>query len=563
MKDNIFYWHHIPEKNKKNTAIIIIGPIGPEYMPCHRSIKLLADKLSLIGFHCIRYDPVGMGNSSGNLEDPGLWGKWVNTPRQFENYLKNKCQLNDVILIGLRSGCLILSEALKNTHAHSATFWHPVLRGSSFIRGIQLLDSVLYENLETDNNTLEGGGYPFTEELQNDIKNVSLTKNDYPSLKDALIISDKESGNTSKLADRLIPLNIKTESVYLSGLPELIKQVTLSKIPHSNLNFIVDWINKLELDSAEEHYLKHTSPINFTSKKFIETAVTLGPKNIFTILTSPTDNNSNEIIIFANTGAAHHAGPNRMHVDIARNVAEYGFSTLRIDLRNLGDSTDDYTQDPPNEYPINAAVDINVALEYAVNVLEKTKIILCGISAGAHNVFHAAIETHSKHLKKIILINPETFYWDPNQSSFSANSVTTEIDQVYYKKQIYNYRKWLNLFTNPKKLFDVSFFTVILIYKKIKSLNKNILSLSGIEVQNRLEQDLTLLARKKIFISLIYSEGDPGEKILRSQAAKVITNSRQQSLYSSNKISGADHTFSSTSSRLRLYKTILNIVRQK
>ncbi len=564
-EDNIFYWLHTPQQNIKNTAIIIIGPIGPEYMPCHRSIKLLAQTLTQSGFHSIRYDPIAMGNSSGQLNDTNLWDKWTHTPKQFTQFLSGTLNIDNVILIGLRSGCLVLSEALKEVSANHAVFWHPLLRGSTFIRSIQLLDSVLYETnpIPTD-KTLEGGGYPFIEELQNKIKSVNLINKDDTKLKTALVINDSQSSNNSKLAGKLTAIGVKTDSIYLDGLDNMVKQVTLSKIPHSNLTAIQNWLNKLNI-AATENTNKHDTPcVNFTHSHFIETTTAINSEHkLFGILTTPTHPTDDKIILFVNTGAAHHAGPNRIHVDVARIMAKNGIATLRFDLGNLGDSATTYIPDPPQEYPRNAATDINRTIHYASTILHKKNIVLCGISAGAHNIFHAALESQCNDISQLILINPETFYWNPNQSVFSSENSNTEIDQVYYQQQIYNYKKWLALITNPAKLYNTSLFVIIFIYKKIKYYFLRFLTLLHLNFKSRLEKDLILLASRKISIDLIYSENDPGQKILMSQAGRTIKNNIKNNLYSSIQIKSADHTFSSVQSRNKLYKALIDCTSKK
>jgi len=560
-ENEIFYWLHTPQQNIKNTAVIFIGPIGPEYMPCHRSIKLLADNLTQSGFYTIRYDPIAMGNSSGQLSDSNIWDKWIHTPKQFTDFLKTTFNINKVILIGLRSGCLVLSESLKEIPAHHAIFWHPISRGSAFIRGIQLLDSVLYESGQiSTNSTLEGGGYPFYEELQNNIKPINLTTQDYTQLNSVLIINDQQSSHNLKLADNLTAANVNTDSVYLNGLDDMIKQVTLSKIPYSNLDFIQDWLDKLNLETIDNSNKQNLPGLKFTHPHFVETALRIPSKNdLFGILTTPTNNANDKIVLFVNTGAAHHAGPNRIHVDAARIMAKNGITTLRIDLSNLGDSATSYIQDPPTEYPENAPTDINTAIYYAETVLKKKEIVLCGISAGAHNIFHAALESSCKCLSKLILINPETFYWSPQKS----NNPTTEVLQTYYRKQIFHYKKWGALMTNPTKLYNTSFFVIKFFLKKTQNYLFKLLTLFNFDLKNRLEIDLISLWDKGIFITLIYSENDPAYSTLMAQASRSIKIYSKKNLYSHYRITNADHTFSSIKSRYELTNVLTNYINRK
>lgn len=558
--EEVFFWHHIPKKNCKNVAVIIIGPIGPEYISCHRSIKLLAEQLSHSGFHSIRYDPIGMGNSSGTLDDENIWSKWKKTPVCISEFLTKKFEYDDVILIGLRSGCILLSEVLNQLPTKTIILWHPIIKGTTFIRSIQLLDSVLYEDSDvTNNNILEGGGYPFTEALQSEIKKIDLLSQDYTNIKNTLLINSQS--NKHPLKDILHSIGSKIDSYSLDGLDDMIKQVTLSKIPYTNIEIIVNWLNEYKtFDQINPPYPTSISP-KLSTNFYCETIVNIKAKRkIFGILTTPNKQNINKIVIFVNTGAAHHTGPNRIHVDASRILSTHGITTLRIDLSNLGESTECYDIDPPEEYPDTATADINYTINFIDELLPDKDIILCGISAGATNIFHASLKSTCKNLRTLILINPETFYLNPNQTIFSPENTKTEIEQFYYKKQIYNHKKWIDLVTNPRKIYNTSLFSSLFILRKFNSFLLKFINLIGIKVRSRLEKDITTLGENKIAIDLVHSEDDPGYHIVKSQASKITKKHQLKDLFSSSQADDADHTFSSFKSRQELYKILTRII---
>lgn len=560
--DEIFFWHHLPENNVKNAAIIIISPIGPEYMSCHRSIKLLAEKIALSGIHCIRYDAIGMGNSSGNLEDPGIWDKWIDSPQKIRTYLKNQFNISEIIFIGLRSGCLILSEAIRTAQIKTAVFWHPQIKGAAYIRSTQLLDSVLYKKTHaSETTTMEGGGYPISAELQNNIRDTTLSSEHYRYIENALIIETKGATKKSKLNEILMSAGIKTELTHLDGLDNMIKQVTLSEIPHSNIEFIQNWITQLDIPKLANPRNDEDIDSDYSNPEYKESVININAnRKLFGILTTPNNNEKDLLVIFVNTGAAHHAGPNHIHVDTARSLIKYGVTTFRIDISNLGDSANNYEIDPPQEYPLNAASDINIAIEYINTLLPHKSIVLCGISAGAHNIFHAALTSSCERLRKIILINPETYYYHSEHTLLSSGNPQPEIDQLYYQKQFFNYKKWLSLITHPSKLYNIASFAFIFIIKKVQQLALKMLNSVNIKIRTALENDILLLGDKNIALALIYSEGDPGHQILMSQAARTIKNHRQKNLYASIQIHNADHTFSSMRSRKDLYEAIAQSV---
>jgi len=73
-----------------------------------------------------------------------------------------------------------------------------------------------------------------------------------------------------------------------------------------------------------------------------ETVYQFGPNNSLTGILSQPDESVRvadaPVALILNAGIVHSIGPFRLHVDIARSLAEAGFSSFRIDLSGLGDS---------------------------------------------------------------------------------------------------------------------------------------------------------------------------------------------------------------------------------
>lgn len=563
--NKLFFWHHIPANNDNKTVAIIVGPVGPEYMHCFRSIKLLSDSIAEAGFHTIRYDPIGMGNSSGSLEDENIWSKWRDTPKALFQHLKEQHNVDNAVLIGLRSGCLIVSECLHDFPVEAAVFWYPYTRGAAYIRDIELLDSMLYENSKIKKGqTLNGGGYPVTQQLKESISKVNLFNQDYTSLTNSLLIMSKEITSKSRLQGILVKQGVTNTTKYLEGLDAMTKQVAISKIPYSNIECIKEWLNSLRGTSRPTSRDVIYNPSKNINPDYIESIVNINAvRPLFGILTTPTEAGVEQIVLIVNTGAAHHVGPNRFHVDAARSLAAKGISTLRIDISNLGDSSNNHEQDSNHPYPSTATEDIETALNFINTKYNSTRITLCGLCSGAHNVFHAALNTSNSNIHNIIIINPITFYWKPGQSIFAPEDQKINIDESYYRKQMFDIKKWLTLITNPKKMYNTSVFLFTFLANKLKKIYTGIFGSTKSNNKSQLEKDITLLANKNIAIGLIYSRGDPGHSILMSQAAKTIEAHRSKGLYKSIEIINADHTFSSIDSRLELCDAIVKLCRLK
>lgn len=97
-------------------------------------------------------------------------------------------------------------------------------------------------------------------------------------------------------------------------------------------------------------------------------------------------------VIMLNSGLVYQAGPNRLYVEMARDLAKCGFSSFRFDLSGIGDSNRSRESVALEEQIPN---DIDEALAF---IEEKTGIknfVLMGICTGADNAHKYALRNSS------------------------------------------------------------------------------------------------------------------------------------------------------------------------
>ena len=125
-----------------------------------------------------------------------------------------------------------------------------------------------------------------------------------------------------------------------------------------------------------------------------ETVCQFGPNNaLFGILTTPDADKavpSAPIAVILNAGIIHRVGPFRLHVDLARQLAEKGYSTLRMDLSGLGDS-----QTRPGKLDVDedrAVLDASDALDYLSEGTGTDRFVILGLCSGAFNAHQIAVK---------------------------------------------------------------------------------------------------------------------------------------------------------------------------
>ncbi|MFK7769342.1 MAG: alpha/beta fold hydrolase [Mariniblastus sp.] len=118
-----------------------------------------------------------------------------------------------------------------------------------------------------------------------------------------------------------------------------------------------------------------------------------GPKNsLFGILTTPDKDVAvagAPTALIINAGIVHRIGPFRMHVDLARQLAEKGYSTLRIDLSGLGDSA---PRTGKMESSDRAQLDICDAMDFLTEETGMNKFVMLGLCSGAYNAHNVSVK---------------------------------------------------------------------------------------------------------------------------------------------------------------------------
>lgn len=94
-------------------------------------------------------------------------------------------------------------------------------------------------------------------------------------------------------------------------------------------------------------------------------------------------------VLILNSGIIHHIGANRLYVEIARELAQRGFSSLRFDFSGVGDSEPRRDALPFEE---SAVVEAREAMDFVAEVTGATEFVLMGLCSGADMSYYTALE---------------------------------------------------------------------------------------------------------------------------------------------------------------------------
>lgn len=137
-----------------------------------------------------------------------------------------------------------------------------------------------------------------------------------------------------------------------------------------------------------------------------ERVVPLRPERpLAAIATDPPTPRAVPDVLIVNAGVIHRIGPHRLHVRLARRLAEAGHRTLRIDLSGIGDSG---AIPDRIDFRSSAVADIRDALDNVTTAAHPTAgAIVFGLCSGADNALAAAAT--DPRIVGLVLVDPPAY----------------------------------------------------------------------------------------------------------------------------------------------------------
>ena len=175
---SLFGLYHPPKaKEARQAGVVLCYPFGQEYMRAHRAFRQMAMLLSKAGFHVLRFDYSGTGDSSGEGTD-GTLADWVHDAEEAADELKETAEVSLVSFVGLRLGATIAAlAAAGRSDIDQVVLWDPAVRGRDYLAEIleERTDSVGHSRTSRSASGVIGtAGFPVAEQLQSELRALDL-----------------------------------------------------------------------------------------------------------------------------------------------------------------------------------------------------------------------------------------------------------------------------------------------------------------------------------------------------------------------------------------------------
>lgn len=194
--------HHEPTSSEhRRSAVLVCYPFGREYMRCHRAIVRLCGRLSASGYHCLRFDYFGTGDSAGESGE-GNMDEWTANARSAAQELRDISGLDELSIVGVRLGAAIAVAIARGDPAiDMLALWDPVVSGSRHLEELEsvharfVVDSDRFPKRgrtaqDADTDELVGMICPI--EMRRSIRNVDLNQTTAIKVKRASIIATED-----------------------------------------------------------------------------------------------------------------------------------------------------------------------------------------------------------------------------------------------------------------------------------------------------------------------------------------------------------------------------------
>ena len=460
--------YHAPESlQARDLTVVLCNPLGYEAMSVHRGYRHLAERLAAQGFPALRFDYDGTGDSAGRLADPGRVRAWIDSIKAAVAEAQARSGASLVALFGVRLGGTLATVAAREIGGVEALMlWAPIVSGrvhARELRAFGLMKKATGATRATNVSRHEGaevGGYLFGSEMLADLSTVDLLEltrvqgpeRVEPLGKRTLLLSrgERPAPDEMRLTDGMKAQGVDVRLLPESGYAKMMRDDPYETIvPLNGIDSIVQWLSEGRYPERRAPPPAHGSRATLSvlaregTSTLTEMPLLFGERQrLVGVLTEPSESSVSDrpFFIFLNVGANHRVGPQRMNVELARELASMGYSAFRMDAAGLGDSQAAPGVRENRIYTKDAIADVQAAMALLGEVRKAARFVLIGLCSGAYLAYHTA--ALDPRVVGQVLLSPYAFEWKEGDS-VAPTPRKTYRSARFYGRALLDHRVWL------------------------------------------------------------------------------------------------------------------------
>ena len=562
--ETLFAWHHhAPRAIARDCVAVLCAPIGPEYTRSHRTLRHFADRLAEAGVPAVRFDYQGCGDSAGEEDAPDRVGAWRRSIAAAVWHARRISGCSRVCLIGIRLGATLAALEAEEVGADLVVLWNPVVKGRAYTRELQAIAMTAAEGAAKVDDGFECAGFRISGETLAALKAIDLARTGFkPRARVLLAVRDDMSFDPA-FGTHLAETGIAHDTVALPGWNGMMADHQWTVVPDEALAVIVEWIRTHTVARPTLRPDLELPAERLAIGEVRETLCRFGAdRHLFGVLSQPAAGTDRPAVIMLNAGSIHHVGPSRLYVRLARELAQDGIASLRLDHEGLGDSVlrADGVENEP--YAASAMDDLRAAIALLQEHGHR-RFILLGLCSGAHTAFHACREFDGDGIALAVLINPWYFYW---QAGMISDPNCDHFEQVVtMQKSMRSPGRWKRLLRGEiglGRVKDAARTMAAHAARKARALLSEAAEIVVPSAGTRLSQDLRSIFARGRTLWLYESDGEPAGAVAMTEARRTCKRALREGRLVHQRIAGGDHTFSQSAARAEVIRRLRHALKQ-
>lgn len=244
--------HNRPENPAEHSsAILICNSFFHEYERSHKAMRQLAVQLARAGYHVMRFDYYGTGDSAGHGED-GSIVQWQRDTQDASQECTSVSGKNSLALFGIRLGAMLAArEAFANEKVERLVLYAPVVDIDGLFAewlDVQRSHDRIHNVRLTNGLEKEVLGYPLTTTLKCELREEVIVPEVSVSLRAVLVIYEREGEVDAQLfADALASKGADVSLLLAEEPAAWRREPSEALVPFQLLRNIVSWLKDTEL----------------------------------------------------------------------------------------------------------------------------------------------------------------------------------------------------------------------------------------------------------------------------------------------------------------------------
>ena len=230
-------------------GVVLCYPQGADYDSAFRSFRILGTRLTRAGFHVLRFDYLGTGDSWGDIEDASI-GQWTEDTVAAIHELRTSCGLRQVAVVGLRLGATVAALAAAECGAvDQLVAWAPVFEGREYLSALRAQHQQWLKDERRRGRAKSAAdddllGYRLTPSIRRDLENLSLLSLSKLPAPSVYVVNHEPSANRPEFTAWLRARGASVDADVIDAPTIWSRSPTMpeASVPNRSLQMIVNWI---------------------------------------------------------------------------------------------------------------------------------------------------------------------------------------------------------------------------------------------------------------------------------------------------------------------------------